>query len=620
VAPIGSSPELAEVGSARDARSACVHELVAAQAARRPDAVAVRSEQRRLTYAELDARANQLAHHLQSLGVTAETPVALCIPRSLDLIVALLGILKAGGAYLALDPAQPRERHRTLLEDSGARILLVRGAPPAALDGLAETVVRLDRDRALLAQSPATDPKAPVGPEHVAYLAYTSGSTGVPKGAAIPHRAVTRLVVDPDFLTIDEDDVFLQLAPVAFDASTLEIWGPLLNGAVLEVFPPHDPTPEQIAAVAENTGVTVLWLTAGLFHQIADGPIARLSGLRWLLAGGDVLSVPHVERAVAALPNTTLVNGYGPTENTTFTCCHPVRGPIRTESVPIGRPISGTSVYVLDGALRPVPPGEPGELFAGGAGVARGYLGRPALTAERFLPDPFAAGPGARMYRTGDLVRQDPDGTVEFLGRIDNQVKIRGYRVEPGEIEAAIARHQGVRDVAVVAQEDPRGGRRLVAFIAAGRRVAAPALRRELAEALPPYAVPSAFVTVHALPLTPNGKVDRAALARRRVRERPEVSAAYRTPGSGTERALAELWADLLEIPDVGLDDDFFELGGHSLLATRITGEIAAVHGVEVNPRAFYENPTVAELSRLVDQAPKTIPPREAAAAGGEGA
>ncbi len=591
-------------GVGADGFGGCVHELFAAQAARRPDAVAVRGERRRLSYGELDARANQLAHQLRSLNVGPDTPVAVCMPRSLDLIVALLGILKAGGAYLALDPNQPRERHGVLLEDSGASVLLVRGTPPAALDGLAEVVVRLDRDRAVLAEQPIDDPKAEVTPRHLAYLAYTSGSTGTPKGAAIPHHAVTRLVIGPDFLPIAEDDIFLQLAPVAFDASTLEIWGPLLNGATLELFPPHDPTPEQIASVVEKTGVTVLWLTAGLFHQIAQGPIARLAGLRTLLAGGDVLSIPHVNRALAALPNTRLINGYGPTENTTFTCCHHIDAPVEGDSVPIGRPISGTDVYVLDDALRPVVPGEVGELYAGGRGVARGYLGRAALTALRFLPDPFAQRPGARMYRTGDQVRQRPDGVFEFLGRADDQVKIRGFRVEPGEIEAAIARHPGVREAAVVAQPDPGGGRRLVAFVT-GRQVSTPALRRELAEVLPPYAVPSAFVSVRSLPLTPNGKVDRAALAAREVRQRPALYSTYRAPGGAVEEELAELWAGLLGIPDVGVDDNFFELGGHSLLVTRITGEIATVYEVEVDLLTFYENPTVAELARLVEQAPK---------------
>jgi acyl-coenzyme A synthetase/AMP-(fatty) acid ligase/acyl carrier protein len=413
---------------------------------------------------------------------------------------------------------------------------------------------------------------------------------------------VLRLVTEPNYLDIGPDDTFLQFAPIAFDASTLEIWAPLLNGARLAVFPPYEPTLDQLAETVGQEGVTVLWLTAGLFHQMVEGPVARLSGVRQLLAGGDVLSVAHVNKALAALPGIRIINGYGPTENTTFTCCHVMTEPLESETVPIGVPITGTQVYVLDENLRPVPGHEAGELFTGGDGVALGYLGRPEQTAERFVPDPFGPRPGGRLYRTGDLVRRLPDGTVEFLGRADNQVKIRGFRIEPGEVEAALLARPEISDAAVVAQQSDRAGRRLIAFFVSDQGISVPDLRLGLGTTLPPYMVPASFVRVPALPLTANGKVDRAALQQTVGRERPDVGSDYLAPSGEVEELLAAIWGDLMEIDEVGADDDFFELGGHSLMATRITAQIAALWGVEIRPRAFYENPTVAELAQAIEE------------------
>jgi amino acid adenylation domain-containing protein len=578
-----------------------VHGLFERQAGLTPGRMAVRFGAEGLTYAELDARANQLAHYLLAAGVVAETPVALHAGRSLEAVVGLLGVLKAGAAYLALDRRQPAERHRTLLGDAGARLMLTQG-DTSEVDGLAG-ILRLDQDWARIAVHPTTPPGIPVHPEQIAYLAYTSGSTGTPKAALIPHRAVVRLVIDADFLTVRPDDVFLQFAPLAFDASTLEVWAPLLSGATLAVAPDEDLGPREIVKVAREQGVTVLWLTAGLFHQVVDGPLDGLSGLRTLIAGGDVLAVPSVNRVLAELPGVRMVNGYGPTENTTFTCCHEVTEPV-ADTVPIGRAISGTTVHVLDADLHPVPAGEPGELFTGGLGVARGYLGRPELTAEMFVPDPFATEPGARLYRTGDRARQRADGVLEFLGRLDKQVKIRGFRVEPGEAETALTALPEVRDGAVVAQAAP-AGTRLAAFVVPVHRgtTSGLMLRARLHEVLPEYAVPSSVVLLDELPLTPNGKVNRAMLEARLGRPRPrDLSTGYRPPGTPTEVMLATVWADLLEISPVGVDDEFFELGGHSLLATRVTAEIASVFGVTVRPSDFYESPTVAELAALVDK------------------
>ncbi|EHR62339.1 non-ribosomal peptide synthetase [Saccharomonospora cyanea] len=553
----------------------------ARQVAARPDTVAVSADGTELTYAELDVRSDRLAGYLHGLGVSAEDAVGVALPRSADLVVALLAVLKAGAAYLALDPQQPEERRTLVLKDADVDVVIT----PELLAGVPEH-----------GHAP---PEPPASGERTAYIAYTSGSTGIPKGVCVPQRAVLRLVFDQDFLDIRPDDVFLQLAPVAFDASTLELWGPLLNGARLVVTPPGDVSPRDLAALVRDSGVTVLWLTAGLFHTVVEAGADALRGLRCLLAGGDVLSAAHVDRALRALPDTRLVNGYGPTENTTFTACHVIAEPVGDASVPIGLPVNGTTVHLLDDTLRPVPDGQVGELYAGGLGVATGYRNDPALTARKFLPDPFSDLPGARLYRTGDLARRRPDGVLEFHGRVDDQVKIRGFRVEIGEIEAALRRHPEVRDVAVVAQQ-PDGDRVLAAFYVSELTMTGAELREHLAPIVPRYMMPSVFCHVDALPLTPNGKVDRERLSATTLPDRPDLSTDYRAPSTEDETWLAELWADLMQVREVGVDDDFFELGGHSLMATRITVEIAERYGRTIPAVAFYENPTIAELARLL--------------------
>ncbi|WP_377267734.1 amino acid adenylation domain-containing protein [Peterkaempfera sp. SMS 1(5)a] len=578
-----------------------VHQAFELVAAATPDAVAVECLGRSLSYRELNSRSNRLAHRLRGLGVGANAPVALCLDRSPELVIALLAVLKAGGCYVALDPGAPAARRAALLADTGASVLITSSPLADEGSGTAVTLLLDGADPALDAASD-TDPGLPAHGEQAVYIAYTSGSTGAAKGVVVPHRAVLRLVRDRQLLPIGPDDAVLQFAPVAFDASTLELWTPLLNGARLVVQPAGRNSPEEIADTVEQSRVTVMWLTAGLFHQMVEGPVQRLRGLRLLLAGGDVLSVAHVNRALAALPGVRLVNGYGPTENTTFTCCHPMETAVESCSVPVGTPVDGTHAYILTPDLRPTAGDEPGELHAAGTGLAHGYFGRPGQTAERFLPDPFTPEPGGRMYRTGDRARRTADGTIEFLGRVDQQVKIRGYRVEPGEVEAALLRHPEIGDAAVVAQDDPRGGRRLVAFFVAERRVPVPELRSALAGTLPSYLVPSLFVRLDELPLTGNGKVDRVELAGTPCRGRPDVDTDFRAAGSAMEQELARVWADLLEVDEIGVDDDFFELGGHSLLATRITAEISGRWGVEMRPRDFYENPTVAELAEVVQE------------------
>ncbi|MGH9363210.1 MAG: non-ribosomal peptide synthetase, partial [Thermoanaerobaculia bacterium] len=435
---------------------------------------------------------------------------------------------------------------------------------------------------------------------------------------AVSHRNVVRLVRETDFARFGPDEVFLQFAPISFDAATLEIWGPLLNGGRLVVFPPGLASLEELGEAIAREGVTTLWLTAALFHQMVEGHLERLRPLRQLLAGGDVLSAVHVRRALAGLPGVTLINGYGPTEGTTFTCCHTVRAaPAEGASVPIGRPIANTRAYVLDEALRPAPVGIVGQLYAAGDGLASGYFGRPELTAERFVPDPVSGEPGARLYRTGDLARWLPGGELEFLGRLDHQVKLRGFRIELGEIEAALTAHPAVREAAVLAREDEPGDKRLVAYVvpvgvpvgeelASSRAEASSAptldiseLRSFLAERLPDYMVPAAFVELPALPLTPNGKLDRKALPA------PATAPVERAAGPLTpaEELVTGIWADVLRLSAVGPDDDFFALGGHSLLATQVASRVREVFGLELPLRKLFELPTVAALAAHLETA-----------------
>ncbi len=567
----------------------CVHERFAEQARLTPQAVALSWEGGELSYAELDARANRLAHALRRRGVGPEVRVGVALERSPDAIVAHLAVLKAGGAYVPVDPDHPRERLAYLLGDAAVSVTVTRAALADRLP--AGQVLCVDDPS--LTHEPEHAPETVTSPENLAYVMYTSGSTGTPKGAAIPHRAIVRLVRDTDFMRLGADEVFLQLAPLSFDAATLELWGPLLNGGRLALAPAGSPSIQQIGEVIARERVTSLWLTASLFHLVVDEHPEALAGVRQLLAGGEALSPEHVRRALEAHPGMRLINGYGPTENTTFTCCHtiPLEDAARG-AIPIGRPVAHTRVYVLDAALRPVPVGVPGELYAAGAGLARGYLDRPAQTADKFVPDPFR--PGERMYRTGDRARWRADGVVEFLGRVDTQVKIRGFRIEPGEIEAALEAHPDVREAVVLVREDVPGERRLVAYV-----VGAPAgldLRAYLAERLPPFMLPSAVVMLDALPLTANGKTDRRALPA------PELAAdAYVAPRTPVEEVLAGIWEEVLRVERVGADDDFFQLGGHSLLATRVISRVRTALSVEVPLRALFEAPTVAGLAARVE-------------------
>ncbi|MFB1479128.1 non-ribosomal peptide synthase/polyketide synthase, partial [Corallococcus sp. RDP092CA] len=582
-----------------------VSRIFEAQAARAPDAVAVSFEGEALTAARLNARANQLAHHLRALGVRPGKRVGVCLERSLDLVVAVLGIAKAGGAYVPLDPSFPTERLSLLIEDAGLSALVSVSALADELPAQWLQVVCLDDDAAALAKRPdANLDTAPAGEDEL-YVLYTSGSTGRPKGVSVPHRAVVRLVCGPEWVSLSSKEVFLQLAPLAFDASTFEVWGALLNGAKLAVFPPRAPTLDELGQVIAREGVSTLWLTAGLFHQMVDGNLEGLRPVRQLLAGGDVLSPAHVLRVMEELPGCRVINGYGPTENTTFTACYPVEGAgALGGSVPIGRPINGTRVHVLNASLEPVPLGAPGELFAGGDGLAHGYLNQPELTAEKFIPDPFSTAPGARLYRTGDQVRFRADGALEFLGRIDQQVKVRGFRIEPGEIETVLRGHPSVLDVTVAVQE-VAGEKALVAYVVTeegAEPLGVDTMRAFLHDKLPAYMVPTALMALDALPLTPNGKVDRRALPVPGS-ERPQMATEYAAPRTPEETALCEVWAEVLGVERVGIDDSFYDLGGDSIRSIQLIAKLRE-RGLDLPMMELLRQPTIRALGNLVQAAP----------------
>ncbi|HEX6040707.1 amino acid adenylation domain-containing protein, partial [Longimicrobium sp.] len=597
----------------------CVHARFEARAHQAPDAVALVADGASLTYGALNARANRLAHHLRALGVGPDVRVALVMTRSAALVEAELAVLKAGGVYLPLDPEHPAERLRGMLDDSAPAALLTTGALAERFADLGLPVLAVDAETPAWASLPETNPAvAGLTPDHLAYVMYTSGSTGRPKGVMVPHRAIVRLVVDNGYADVGADDRVAFAANPAFDASTLEVWAPLVNGGRIVVIGQDTLLdPHSFGAALRTHEVSVLWLTVGLFNQYAEALRDTWARLRYLVVGGDALDPAVIGRVLRDGPPAHLLNGYGPTETTTFAVTHEIR---RVEEgargIPLGRPISNTRVYVLDGAGEPVPVGVAGELFIGGAGLARGYQDRPSLTAERFVPDPFGGEAGARMYRTGDLARWRADGTLEFLGRTDHQVKVRGFRIEPGEIEARLAEHPGVRAAVVLVREDAPGDKRLVAYVAADETSSADALRAHLAERLPDYMVPAAYVRLDALPLTPNGKVDRRALPA------PEGDAfaarAYEAPVGETEQALADVWAEVLGVERVGRWDNFFDLGGHSLLAVQVGSRVRQALGAEIPLREVFTSPVLADLARAIEGATRaTLPAIEPADRGG---
>ena len=588
---------------------ACVHELFAVQSARTPDAAAVVFGDRVLTYAELDRRANRLAHRLRSLGVGPEARVAVCVERSAELVVALLAVLKAGGAYVPVDPAYPAERIAYLLADSGCAVVLVQGGLRALLGDTGMEVLVVED--ALRTPGGEWAPEVEVDPENAAYVIYTSGSTGRPKGVVVTHQSVTRLfAATRAWFDFAADDAWTLFHSYAFDFSVWEMWGALLHGGRLVVVPwQTSRDPEAFYDLLVREGVTVLNQTPSAFQQLAAAEEVRGAphqlAVRVVVFGGEALEPRSLrgwmERHGEEKPR--LVNMYGITETTVHVTYRPVgwADVAVGEGSPVGRPIPDLEVRVLDGWGSPAPVGVPGELYVGGAGVARGYLGRPELTAQRFVPDALGKEPGARLYRTGDRMRWSRAGELEFLGRADTQVKVRGFRIEPGEIEAVLVGLAGVREAIVVAREVAPGDRRLVAYVVpqAGVQLSAAELRVRSGSRLPEHMVPGGFIVLERLPLNDNGKVDRGALPA------PDSSAGgeegYVPARTPTEEVLAGIWAEVLGVERVGVEDGFFQLGGHSLLATEVVWRARQAFGVEVPLRAVFEAPTVAQLAERIE-------------------
>jgi aspartate racemase len=571
-------------------------QIVSAQ----PDSVAVVFGKQRLTYHELNARANRLAHRLRHMGVREEIMVGCCIDRSLELIVALVAILKAGGAYVPLDPSYPKERFDLMLEDTNPKVVLTQKSfTSTVFEGIGTSLLCVDDLDDVSSSGDDSNPISIGGPETLAYVMYTSGSTGRPKGVMIENRAIIRLVRNTNYCRFGPEEVFVLFAPVAFDASTFEIWGPLLNGGRLIVMPPRASSLDELGRVLRENSVTTLFLTTAFFNLMVNQRLEDLIPVRQLFTGGEFVSPRHFRLVHEQLPNCALYHVYGPTENTTFSTFYPVpKDHASFVSIPIGRPISNARVYILDEKLRPVPAGESGEIYTAGDGVARGYLNNASETEEKFLRDPFAANSNERMYRTGDLARWTEDGNVEFLGRIDNQVKILGHRIEPGEIETVLTMHQGVKHVSVVAQTDENGTKRLIAYYACSSE-GGPApreLRQFLQGKLPQYMVPSLFVALESLPLSTNGKVDRSALPAPVFGAADSSSA--EAPANAIDKTVLDLWRRVLRVERVGLDDNFFDIGGDSLLLVAVHSNLQKLLNIEIPVTDLFEYTTVRTLGK----------------------
>ncbi|HEX6290385.1 MAG TPA: amino acid adenylation domain-containing protein [Herpetosiphonaceae bacterium] len=604
--------------AANYSRDVCLHTLIEAQVERTPDATAVTFEGQALTYAALNARANQLAHHLRSLGVGPETRVAVCMERSLELVVSLLAVLKAGGCYVPLDPDYPQERLHFMLGDAAAPVLLTQAPLLLPEDTRLPTqrakVVSVDSAWDEIARQPATNPALRTGATNLAYMIYTSGSTGQPKGAMNTHQAiVNRLLWMQDAYRLDATDRVLQKTPFSFDVSVWEFFWPLLTGATLVVARPggHQDPAYLVELIAHERITTLHFVPSMLQVFLEERDLDRCQSLRRVICSGEALPLALQQRFFARL-DAELHNLYGPTEaavDVTFWPCHPDRA---LHTVPIGYPVANTQIYLLDRHLHPVPIGVPGELHIGGIQLARGYHRRPALTAERFIPDPFSQNPGARLYRTGDLARSLPDGAIEYLGRLDFQVKVRGFRIELGEIETALTQHPQVREAVVTARQDtpPAGGHpdaRLVAYVVAQQQhgtaeLSVSALRRFLEPRLPEYMVPSAFVFLDALPLTPNGKIDRKALPAPDS-ARPELEATFVAPQTPEEEALAAIWQNVLGLERVGIHDNFFALGGDSMRSIRVLSQ-ARDRGFSLSLQQLFQHQTIGELARMFGEQP----------------
>jgi amino acid adenylation domain-containing protein len=573
-------------GRAPYPRDAAVHRVFEEVAAATPDAVALIWDGGMLTYAELNGRANGLAGYLAGRGAGKRERVGVCIERSPELLLALLGVLKCGGCYVPLDPGYPNERLKMMAEEAELSMIVTTRELEGGIAGIGARVIRLDE----VDETGAGMPSDETGAMEPAYIMFTSGSTGRPKGVVVPHRAIVRLVRGQEYVALGPEETFLQFAPASFDASTLEIWGPLLNGGRVAIAPAGALSLEQIGGAIRDMGVTSMWLTSGLFNLMADEQLEAFRPLRQLLAGGDVLSMPHVRKVMSAYPELRLINGYGPTESTTFACCDTITGlDLAMTGVPIGRPIANTTVRVLDDGRRAVTIGTPGELYIGGDGLALGYWRQPELTAEKFVTMD-----GERFYRTGDRVQWLASGVIQFLGRQDHQVKVRGYRVELGEIESALAEEPGVMRSAVVALGD--GADKQLAAYYAGT-AGSGALRESLRKRLPDYMVPGFFTRLDSLPLTANGKVDRAKLPRPHEAQPNGAEAGSGRPLTKMEETISAIWAQVLAIPAPDVNANFFDIGGTSLKLVEAHSRLVRSLRRVIPVTVLFQYPAIAMLA-----------------------
>jgi amino acid adenylation domain-containing protein len=583
-----------------------ITDLFEEQASKTPEGIAVVFEEEQLSYKQLNERANQLAHYLRSRGVKEETLVPICIERSLEMIVGILGILKAGGAYVPIDPEYPQERIRYMLEDTAASIIITSKQSRSKLPA-SESIetIELDSDWSTAnSQLPTTNSRLSTPnsqlPTSLAYVIYTSGSTGKPKGVMIEHGNVVSLIKEVDHVASTNKDVLLSTGSPSFDATTFEYWSMLLNGGQLVLCNENRLLDSKLLKEEiEKRNVTKMWFTSTWFNQLVETDINIFARLSTILVGGEKLSEQHIKKLKQTYPPINIVNGYGPTENTTFSLTYKITDVKEGRSIPIGRPLNNRHAYILNERQQLVPINTTGEICLGGAGLASGYLNSPELTEKKFIKNPFSKGKDSRLYRTGDLGKWLPDGNIEYLGRVDDQVKIRGYRVELGEIETMLGQCEGVAQGIVLARQDTSGTKQLVGYVVAEGVFDKEIIITKLKSKLPVYMVPVIWVELERLPLTANGKVDRKALPD------PDssklVTNEYVAPRNEVEEKLAVVWQELLGVERVGVHDNFFELGGHSLLVMRLISAIRKEVNVELNIKDLFHFSTISDLSKYLE-------------------
>jgi amino acid adenylation domain-containing protein len=602
-----TTPAVAHRRARAEFPNVCAHELFERQVARHPSATALVFDGRALTYQELNARANQVAHHLRGMGVGPDMLVGVSLHRTPLMVIGLLGVWKAGAAYVPLDPAYPQDRLAFMIEDAAVHAVLTDDRAKALFPGVGAKLVSLDADWSVIERASRDNPAAGARPSNLAYVIYTSGSTGKPKGALIEHRGlVNYLWWAISAYGVEAGGSAPVHSSISFDLTVTSLYPALLAGGHVELLPEDVGAQSLLASLRRGPRRSLVKITPAhlelLTQQVSSAEAREMT--RAFVIGGENLTAESLRFWREAAPETRLINEYGPTETVVGCCIHEVRPDDPHEgSVPIGRPIANTELYVLDPALQRVPDGTMGELYIGGVGVARGYLNRPELTRERFLPDPFSGHPGARLYKTGDLARRRSDGLYEYLGRVDDQVKIRGYRIELGEIEATLAGHPSVQSCAVVVREDAAGNKQLVGYVVPrkGQPPALEPLRQFLKQRLPDYMVPAQVVLLESLPLTQNGKVDRKALPAPSYKDAAPTQELV-APRTETERALAALWTSLLTLERIGVHDDVFDLGATSLVVIGAVSRIRSELGISVEMQVLFENPTVAEMAAALDQ------------------